>query len=124
MCEVRGNSAPPFNFLDGVRVGKPAASLLLALILRPPGCARRTAPGVTPLAGVAPSWPFEGQARVTEAPKALVVSGSPIASNVGREILQQGGNAVDAAVAVGFALAVGRPGAGNIRGGGGSGPSR
>jgi len=48
----------------------------------------------------------------------MVVSQEAQASRVGRDILRAGGNAVDAAVAVGFALAVTLPRAGNIGGGG------
>src|SRR5438477_12629780 len=52
------------------------------------------------------------------APHAMVVSVQELASKAGVDVLRQGGNAVDAAVAVGFALAVVHPQAGNIGGGG------
>ena len=48
----------------------------------------------------------------------MVVSQNKIATEVGYQILEQGGNAVDAATAIGFALAVTLPRAGNLGGGG------
>jgi gamma-glutamyltranspeptidase / glutathione hydrolase len=50
--------------------------------------------------------------------KGMVVSQNEIASEVGAEILRKGGNAIDASVAIGFALAVTLPRAGNIGGDG------
>ncbi len=48
----------------------------------------------------------------------MVVTAQHLASDVGADILRQGGNAIDAAVAVGYALAVTYPEAGNLGGGG------
>ncbi len=58
------------------------------------------------------------RSRPVTAPHAMVVTAHPLATQAGVEILQQGGNAIDATIAVAFALEVVYPVAGNIGGGG------
>ena len=81
---------------------------LALLCLAPSAVFADTAPIISPFA----------TARPVVARHGMVVTQEAAASRVGLDILKRGGNAVDAAVAVGFALAVTLPRAGNIGGGG------
>lgn len=92
------------------------AALLAAFLLAPPLSAQTVSP---PAFREDNSVLLEGdQHQPIRFEKAMVVAGEPIASKVGSEILAKGGNAVDASIATGFALAVTLPRAGNIGGGG------
>src|SRR2546425_1244199 len=73
-------------------------------------------PAVTGRAVIPATWTLHS--RPVTAPHAMVVSAHPLATQAGVEILKRGGNAIDAAVAVAFALEVVLPDAGNIGGGG------
>ncbi|HEU5209258.1 MAG TPA: gamma-glutamyltransferase [Longimicrobiales bacterium] len=92
--------------------------LLPALLLSPlAGCAPTAAPErPTAAAGFTAGDPAGGVPAVAQ--HGMVVSASALASEVGAQVLREGGNAIDAAIATGFALAVTYPTAGNIGGGG------
>ena len=78
---------------------------ILALLVPLPGQAQRFFPEVAP-------------AQAVVARNGMVVSQESRATRIGVDVLRKGGNAVDAAVAIGFAMAVTYPRAGNIGGGG------
>src|SRR5262245_7149036 len=87
-----------------------SAALLLALLVGTTPTFAQVA-AVTRAPSIAPAQTFVAR-------NGMVVAQEQRAARIGVEILERGGNAVDAAVAVGFALAVTYPRAGNIGGGG------
>ncbi len=81
-------------------------------------CVDLSAKDFQPIGTVNPSKYIPAQKQISESKNGMVTTQHFIATKVGEKILNKGGNAYDAAIAVGFTLAVVLPRAGNIGGGG------
>jgi gamma-glutamyltranspeptidase/glutathione hydrolase len=92
-------------------------ALALAVACTPPAAGPGAAGGTRGVAFPF-DWEFRGMQLTATGRQSMVATTDVRATRVGLEVLRGGGNAVDAAVAVGFALAVVYPQAGNIGGGG------
>ena len=81
-------------------------------------CINLTAQSFTPIGTVDPSKYVPRQKEIAFSDIGMVTTQHFLATEIGEDIIKSGGNAYDASVAIGFALAVVLPRAGNIGGGG------
>lgn len=107
-CKSVGSHPEPPRVQSPLPISASVSSAPLALV-----------PSVAPTTSLPlpPQWAHGSPATVTST-QGMVVTDNALATKVGSEVLRNGGNAADAAVATAFALAVAYPTAGNIGGGG------
>jgi gamma-glutamyltranspeptidase / glutathione hydrolase len=110
-CERSRASTAALRMATRASSGPPPASSV------PPLVSPTTLQAQPPPLQLPPDWPYSAAVTV-KGSKGMVVTDNAIATQVARDVLVADGNAVDAAVAAAFALAVAYPTAGNLGGGG------